>query len=233
MATVNAIALSLIQEAEESTDDTGFVTKIEKRVNEALQEIGLAANFNPFRARSTFATVATQAQYSLPAKASQIIQLRFVVDGVPIPMKSIQELAALGFRLEEPGRPRAWVEDGVVQSAGNNLVRIRLVPVPAAIESIEEEHYFDPTDTASASNLEVPDSFLVAVRQRVQVAMLINDGKYTAASLLQRQYEKNLERLVDREHEKPAQKIVLKEVDLANIRRRRGPRLPGNYDDRF
>ena len=233
MATVNAIALSLITEAEESTDDTGFVTKIEKRVNEALQEIGLAANFNPFRARSTFATVAAQPQYNLPAKASQIIQLRFTVDGVSIPMRSVQESTRLGLRLEDTGRPQAWIEDGVIQSGGNNLVRIRLVPVPVAIENIEEEHYFDPADTASASNLEVPDSFLVCVRLRVQIAMLINDGKYTAASLIQRQYDKNLERLVDREHQKPARKIVLKEVDIVNVRRGRGPRLPGNYDDRW
>lgn len=233
MATVNAIALSLITEAEESTDDAGFVTKIEKRVNEALQEIGLAANFNPFRARSSFSTAAATPTYNLPAKASQIIQLHFTVDGVPIPMRSVQELSRLGLRLEETGRPQCWIEDGVVQSGANNLVRIRMVPVPVSIESVEEEHYFDPTDTASASNLEVPDSFLVAVRLRTQVAMLINDGKYTAAALIQRQYDQNLKRLVEREHEKPSQKIVLKEVDIVNVRRRRGPRLPGNYDDRW
>src|SRR5215510_4140795 len=233
MATVNAIAISLIQEAEESTDDTGFVTKIEKRVNEALQEIGLAANFNPFRARSTFATAAATPSYNLPAKASQIIQLRFTVDGVAIPMRSVQELARLGLRLEDTGRPQCWVEDGVQQSGGNNLVRIRLVPVPVAIENIEEEHYFDPTDTASVSNLEVPDSYLVLVKDRVRIYILENDGRYMAASLVRRSYEKNLERLVEREHGKPAQKIVLKEVDIVNVRRRRGPRLPGNYDDRW
>src|SRR5262245_5345794 len=233
MATVNALALSLIQEAEESTDDTGFVTKIEKRVNEALQEIGLAANFNPFRARSTFATAAATPTYNLPTKANQIIQLRFTVDGAPVPMRSVQELTRLGLRPEDTGRPQAWIEDGVVQSGANTLVRIRLVPVPIAIENIEEEHYFDPTDTASASNLEVPDSYLVLVKDRVRIYILENDGRYTAASLVQRRYEKNLERLVDREHQKPARKIVLKEVDIINVRRRRGPRLPGNYDDRW
>ena len=148
-------------------------------------------------------------------------------------MRSVQELTRLGLRLEDTGRPQAWIEDGVVQSGANNLVRIRLVPVPIAIENIEEEHYFDPTDTASASNLEVPDSYLVLVKDRVRIYILENDGRYMAASLVQRRYEKNLERLVDREHQKPARKIVLKEVDIVNVRRRRGPRLPGNYDDRW
>lgn len=231
MATVNSIALSLIQEMEESTDDTGFVTKIEKRVNEALHEIGLAADYNPFRARSTFATVVGQAQYNMPAQARDIIQLRFTTDGTPIQMRTVQELVRLGIKLDTSGRPESWLEDGVIQSGANNLLRIRLVPIPASVENIEEEHYFDSADTASASQLQVPDSFLVVVKDRVRMYMLENDEKYDAASLVGRRYEANLNRLIQRESSKPAQKIVLKETDLSNIRRRRGPRLPGNYPD--
>ncbi len=231
MATVNALALSLIQESEESTDDTGFVAKIEKRVNEALHEIGLAADYNPFRSRATFATVIGQAQYNMPAQAREIIQLQFTVDGTPIPMRTRQELARLGIRLENSGRPQAWLEDGVVQSGVNNLLRIRLVPVPASVENIEEEHYFDSADTASASHLQVPDSFLVLVKDRVRIYMLENDQRYDAATLVQRRYEANLARLIRRENSKPSQKIILKEIDLANTRRRRGPSLPGSFPD--
>lgn len=226
---MNSIALSLIQEAEESTDDAGFVTKIEKRVNEALHEIGLAANYNPFRTRSSFPTVVGQAQYSMPAQVRDIIQLRFTVDGEPIEMATVQELARFGVRLEQSGRPRFWLEDGTVQSGVNNLLRIRLVPVPAAIETIEQESYFDSADTATASHLQVPDSFLVVLKDRVRIYMLENEQKYDAATLVQRRYEQNLARLIRREVSKPSQKIILKETDLAYTRRGSGPRLPGNY----
>lgn len=231
MATVNALALDLIKEVGESTDESTFVTLIEKRVNEALHEIGLATNFNPFKSRSTFATAVGTAQYNMPASAREIIQLHFKTDGEPISMRTIQELTRRGIKLTDPGRPQFWLEDGVVQSGANNLLRIRLVPVPAAVEDIEEEHYFDSTDTASASHLQVPDSFLVAVKDRVRSFLLERLGKYDASALAIRRYEANLKRITGREHAKVSQKIVLQEVDLANTRRRRGPRLPGNFPD--
>lgn len=231
MATVNALALDLITEVGESTSQTAFVTLVEKRVNEALHEIGLATNFNPFKARSTFATAVGTAQYNMPTSAREIIQLQFTTDGQPITMATTQELARRGLKLTDPGRPQFWLEDGVVQSGVNNLLRIRLVPVPAAIENIEEEHYFDSTDTASASHLQVPDSFLVCVKDRVRSFLLENLGKYDASGLVIRRYENNLKRLTARENGKVAEKVTLAEVDLANSRRRRGPRLPGNYPD--
>lgn len=231
MATVNALAVDLITEVGESTSQTAFVTLVEKRVNEALHEIGLATNFNPFKARSTFATVIGTPQYNMPTSAREIIQLQFTVDGQPIPFATTQELARRGLKLTDPGRPQFFLEDGVVQSGANNLLRIRLVPVPAAIENIEEEHYFDSTDTASASHLQVPDSFLVCVKDRVRSFLLENLGKYDASALAIRRYENNLKRIVSKENGKVAEKITLAEVDLANRRRRRGPRLPGNYPD--
>ncbi len=232
MATVNALALDLITEVGESTSQTGFVILVEKRVNEALHEIGLATNFNPFKARSTFATVVGgSSQYSMPASAREIIQLQFVTDGQPIVFATIQELARRGIKLTDPGRPQFWLEDGVVQSGANNLLRIRLVPVAVAVENVEEEHYFDSTDTASASHLQVPDSFLVCVKDRVRSFLLENLGKYDASALAIRRYENNLKRLTTRENGKVAEKITLAEVDLARSRRRRGPRLPGSFPD--
>ncbi len=231
MATVNALALDLITEAGESTSQTAFVTLVEKRVNEALHEIGLATNFNPFKARDTFSTGVATPQYNLPATAREIIQLQFVVDGQPIAFATTQELARRGLKLTDPGRPQFWLEDGVVQSVANNLLRIRLVPVPVAIESVEREFYFDSTDAASASHLQVPDSFLVTVKDRVRSFLKENLGKYDASALDIRRYENNLKRLTARENGKVAEKIILAEVDLARSRRRRGPRLPGSYPD--
>jgi hypothetical protein len=231
LSTPNSIALSLIKEVGESTDDADFVLLVEKRVNEAVQEIALAANFNPYKARSPFNTAIGTPTYNMPATARELIQLRFVTDGAPIAYATTQELVARRLKLTDPGRPQFWLEDGVVVVGSDTLLKVRLVPVPAAVESIEEEHYFDPTDTASASNIPIPLSWIVPTLDRVRSFLLENLGKYDASALAIRRYEKSLKRIADRENNKTADKAVLQEVDLANLRRRRGPRLPGNFPD--
>jgi hypothetical protein len=231
VATPNSIALSLITEVGESTDDTDFVSLVEKRVNEAVQEIALATNFNPYKARAPFDTAIGTATYNMPATARELIQLQFVTDGVPIAYATTQDMARRGLKLTDPGRPQFWLEDGVVLSGSNTLLKIRLVPVPVAIESIEEEHYFDPTDTASASHIPIPLSWIVPTLDRVRSFLLENLGKYDASALAIRRYENGLKRIANRENNKTADKAVLQEVDLANLRRRRGPRLPGRFPD--
>jgi hypothetical protein len=231
MPTPNSIALSLIAEQGESSDDPDFVTLVEKRVNEAVQEIALAANFNPYKVRATFSTEIGTPTYNMPATARELTQLRFVTDGAPISYSTTQELVARRIKLTDPGRPQFWLEDGVVVVGSNTLLKIRVVPVPVAIESVEEEHYIDPTDTASASQIPIPLSWIVAVLDRTRSWFLENLGKYDASALAIRRYEKSLKLIANRENNKNADKAVLQEVDLANLRRRRGPRLPGNFPD--
>lgn len=229
MPTLNSVALSLIIEVGESTDDPDFVLLVEKQVNKAVQEIALATNFNPYKGRSPFSTAIGTAVYNMPAAVRELIQLQFVTDGVPIPMSTTQDLARRGLKFTDPGRPQFWLEDGVVVVGSDTLLKIRLVPVPVAVESIEEQHYFDPTDIASASQMPIPFSFLVPTQDRVLSFLQENQGKYDASALSIRRYENGLKRISNRENNKDARKVVLQEVDLANLRRRRGPRLPGNF----
>lgn len=231
MATPNIVALELIQELEEATDDVGFVQRIELRVNEALDEIAVVTNWNHFKTRSTFSTSVGVAQYKMPAGAREIIQLRYLDTGEPIPLLTVQEAARRSIKLEDSGRARAWLEDGNVIDTGNVVLQIRLWPVPAAIASIEREFYYHPSEVASGSQLPIQDQYIVLVKDRVRAAMLENAQMYDAADRAQRRYESNLARLVKVEQSKIADKVVLREVDLANIRRSRGPRLPGNYPD--
>ena len=58
MATPNSEATAILQSMEKATDDAGFVQRVEKRINDALDEIAVATNYNMFRTRSTFPTVA-------------------------------------------------------------------------------------------------------------------------------------------------------------------------------
>lgn len=230
MATINSIALDLISEFEESSDDLGFVAKIEKRINEALDEIAVSTDYNTFKARQTISTVASQAQYNMPQGAREIIQLRYLDTGEPIALTSIQELARRGVKLEDAGRARWWLEDGTVLSGSNVLLRIRLAPVPNAILTFEAEYYYHPSDVASASHLPVQDQFIVLVKDRVRASILENDQKYDAADRAQRRYESNLQRIVLQEERKVAKSSALKQTDLAGVRRRQFPILdPSHY----
>ena len=219
MATVNSIAVQLIEELEESTDDTGFVSRVELKVNQALDEIAIATNWNTFRTRSTFNTAIGTDQYQLPTGGREIIQLRYTDTGEPIPHWTIQEAARRGIKLEDAGRARAWLEDGNLVSGSNVLYQFRLSRVPDAVVEIEQEYFYHPSEVASGSVLPVQDQHVVLVLDRVRASMLELDQKYDAADRAQRRYESNLANLVKRESRKVAAFTVLKQTDLLNIRR--------------
>src|SRR5262249_17755316 len=215
----------------DQTDDASFVAVIEKRINDAMDEVAAVTGWNVFHTRDTFNTAASTPTYDMPAGLREIIQLRFTDNGEPIPLLSIQEAVRRGIKLEDSGRPQAWLEDGHFQSGANNLYRIRLWPVPASVLTIERHYYFNPADVASASHIPIQDNLIVAVKHHVRAAMSVNDERFDEASYYRRAFEQILERLVKQEQGKVSQKVILREVDLSGVRRRRGPRLPGNYPD--
>jgi hypothetical protein len=221
LATVNSIALDLLREFDFSTDDSGLVSQVERWVNDALDEIAVATDWNHFHTRGTIPTVIAQAQYTLPAGAREIIQLRYIATGEPIEHWTVQEAARRGVILETAGRARAWLEDGILLSGSNNLYRIRLYPVPDAVVSIEAEYYYHPSDVASGSVLPVQDQHIVLVKDRVRAYILEEgeDQRYEAADRAQRRFESNLAKLVKREKHKVAANLVLKPSDIRRTRR--------------
>jgi hypothetical protein len=73
MSTPNSETIAILQSMEKATDDAGFVQRVEKRVNDSLDEIAVATNYNMFRTRSTFNT--PPLRYQLPV-GREIEQLR-------------------------------------------------------------------------------------------------------------------------------------------------------------
>lgn len=233
MSTVNSIALDLIKERGDQSDDANFVAVVETRINDAMDEIAAYTGWNVFHARDTFNTQVGVAQYNMPAGLREIIQLRYTADGQPLPLLTIQEAARRGIRLEESGKAQAWLEDGHIQVGADNLYRIRLWPVPSAILTIEREFYYNPADVASMSHLPVQDNLIVAIKHHVRARMALYDERFDEADRYQNAFTQILDRLIKQEHSKASQKVTLQEVDLSGIRRRRGPKLPGNYPERW
>lgn len=191
----------------------------------------MATDWNHFRARGTFPTVIGEPRYTLPQGGREIIQLRYVDNGEPIDLVTIQEAARRGVKLEEPGRACVWLEDGAVIDGSNVLYRYRLAPVPDSILTVEREWFYHPSEVASSAQLPVQDQLVVLVKDWVRASLLELDQKYDAADRARRRYELNLDRLVRREKRKVAQHTQLKPSDLRRDGRRPQAMFPGDHFD--
>jgi len=204
MATPNSEATAILQSMEKATDDAGFVARVEKRINDALDEIAVATNYNMFRTRSTFSTVASTAVYQLPAGGREIEQLRYTDTGEPIWLWGTQEAARNMAKLEDSGRARVWIPDGNLVSGVNVLYQFRLAPVPNSILTIERTFFYRPSEVATSTVIPIQDQYLPLIRSYVKADLYELDGMLDRAREQRGIYAGLLDRLVKQEKRKVA-----------------------------
>lgn len=211
---------------EKRTDDTEFVARVEKRVNYALDEIAVATNYNMFKTRSTFNTVAGQAEYQLPAGGREIEQLRYTDTGEPIWLWTTQEAARAMAKLEDDGRAKVWIEDGVITSGANVLYQFRLARVPDSILEIERTFFYHPSEIATSTVIPVQNQYIPLVRRFVKASLYELSQQENKAEIERKQYDKLLEGLVRQEKRKVAAITQMKANDI----RRDGGRPQAQFD---
>src|SRR5215510_13457808 len=226
MATPNSEATAILQSMEKATDDAGFVARVEKRINNALDEIAVATNYNMFRTRSMFNTVAGTAVYQLPVGGREIEQLRYTDTGEPIWLWGTQEAARYMAKLENSGRARVWIQDGVLVSGANTLYQFRLAPVPDSVVTIERTFFYHPSEIASATVIPIQDQYLPLVRRFVRASLLFLSQQYDQADREQRIYDRLLDQLVKQEKRKVAAITRIRPSDV----RRDGGRAQAIFD---
>lgn len=204
MATPNSEAIAILQSMEKSTDDAGFVSRVEARINNALDEIAIATNYNMFRTRTTFDTVAGTAVYQLPVGGRDIEQLRYTDNGQPLWLWTPQEAARYGAQLEEQSRPAVWLEDGILVSGSNVLYQFRLARVPDDEYEIEQYYYFHPSEVGTSTVIPVLEQFLPLIRHYVKAELHELDGMLDRAKEQRGIYNALLEKLEKREKRKVA-----------------------------
>jgi hypothetical protein len=187
---------------EKSTDDAGFVSRVEKRINDALDEIAITTNYNMFRTRDTFSTVAGTAVYQLPTGGRDIEQLRYTDTGQPLWLWGTQEAARAMAMLEESGRARVWIEDGILVSGSDVLYQFRLAPVPDEALEIEQYYYFHPSEVTTAQVIPVLEQFLPLIRRYVKAELYELDGMLDRAQEQRKLYNALLSNLAVREKRK-------------------------------
>lgn len=204
MATPNSLAVEILQNMEKATDDAGFVQRVEKRVNDALDNIAITTNYNMFKTRSTFNTAAGTSVYQLPAGGRDIEQLRYTDNGSPIWLWGTQEAARYMAKLEDSGRAAVWIEDGILVSGSNVLYQFRLAPVPNSVLTIERSYYFHPSDVATATVIPVMEQFIPLIRYYVKAELYELDGMLDRAKEQRGIYDKLVDKLEKREKRKVA-----------------------------
>jgi hypothetical protein len=204
MATPNSLAIEFLQNMEKATDDAGFVQRVEKRVNNALAEIAVTTNYNMFKTRSTFSTVAGTAVYQLPAGGRDVDQLRYTDTGQPLWLWGTQEAARALAKLEDPGRAAVWIEDGILVSGSNVLYQFRVAPVPTSTLTIERTYYFHPSEVTTAQVIPILDQFIPLLRCYVKADLYELDGMLDRAKEQRGIYTGLLNGLEKREKRKVA-----------------------------
>jgi len=204
MATPNSLAIEILQNMEKSTDDAGFVQRVEKRVNDALDNIAITTNYNMFKTRSTFSTAATVPTYQLPVGGRDIEQLRYTDTGEPIWLWGTQEAARYMAKLEDSGRARVWVEDGILVSGANVLYQFRLAPVPNSVLTVERTYYFHPSEVATSTVIPVLEQFIPLIRYYVKAELYDLDGMLDRAKDQRSIYQNLVDKLEKREKRKVA-----------------------------
>lgn len=200
---------------EKATDDANFVQRVEKRVNDALDEIAVATNYNMFRTRSTFSTVAGTAVYQLPVGGREIEQLRYTDTGEPIWLWGTQEAARYMAKLEDSGRARVWIEDGNLVSGANVLYQFRLAPVPNSVLTIERTYFYHPSEVATSTVIPIQDQYLPLVRCYVKAQLYELDGMLDRATQQRAIYTQLMDSLVKQEKRKVAATTQQRYNDLA------------------
>jgi len=234
MATPNSEAISILQQMEKATDDGNFVLRVEKRINDALDEIAVATNYNMFRTRSTFSTVAGTSVYQLPVGGREIEQLRYTDTGEPLFLWGTQEAARYMAKLEDSGRARVWIEDGNLVSGSNVLYQFRLAPVPNSVLTIERTFFYYPSEIASTTVIPIQDQYLPLIRCYVKAGLYEMDGLLDRAREQRNIYTILLDRLVKQEKRKVAAMTQQRYNDLPGA----GPRPqaifnPSNFKNPF
>ena len=204
MATPNSEAIAILQSMEKATDDAGFVQRVEKRINDCLDEIAVSTNYNMFRTRSTFNTVVGTAVYQLPVGGRDIEQLRYTDTGEPLWLWGTQEAARYMAKLEDSGRARVWIEDGIVVIGSDVRYQFRLAPKPNAILAIEQVYFFHPSEVGTATVVPVLEQYLPLIRHYVKADLYELDGMLDRAQEQRRIYGALLDKLEKREKRKIA-----------------------------
>lgn len=230
--TVNALALVLLREQDEASDDTEMVSVVEAWIDDAVDEIASALKTKFFKKIATLNTVAAQRAYALSEDVIDIRSIRFIDTDEPIDYQDEMNLANIAENLENQGKPRWWYFTDNTNGTNEVKRNIAFAPIPSAIFNLELSEYVHPTTTALATGDNVPfrKEWILAIKHRVRAYILMSDKDYEGATKYLQMFYQKLEEMKADELKSPAAKLlVMQPRDLGQQNDRRFAKLDPSH----
>lgn len=225
LLTVNALALKILTEQDEATDNTEMVSLVETWIDDAVDEIASAYDWKFFKQLDTLATVASQQRYALTENVVDVRGIRFVDTDEPIDYQDEMTLFNTAQDFENEGKPRYWFYMETSAGTDENIKNIGFLPIPDAVYNLIVNVSVHPTTTAlgTSSNIPFRKEFILAIKHRVRAYILMNDKDYEGAQQYLQMFYAKLNDMIAKENRSPA----------AQVLRLQTRDLPGQGDQRF
>ena len=228
LLTVNALALVLMREMDEATDNTELVSVVESWIDDAVDEIASAYDWKIFKQIDTLSTVASQSTYALSENVIDVRGIRFVDTDEPVDYSDEQNLFGVAEDLENLGKPRWWFYADTSTGTDEVVKNIRFSPIPDAIYSLTLSVQVHPSTTAliTSSNIPFRKETILAIKNRVRAYKLMDDKDYEGATAYLQMFYKKLDDMIAKESKSPSAQILrMQPRDLHNQGDRRFARL--------
>lgn len=227
--TVNDLALVLMREQDEATDDANFVTVVETWIQDALDEFSSAAEWRLFRNTVVLPTVASQSTYALSANVREIRSIRFQDTNETIEYVDSPRLFSIAEDLENLGKPQFWFWKSSTVAA-DPIYNIQLVPIPDGIYSLELLAVFHPTLSPLTSALiPLQQEMILALKYRVRAYLLARDKDYDGSNSNLQLFYGKVDQMMQRENAPKANNIRMQVRDISNSSDRRLARLDPDH----
>lgn len=228
LLTVNALALVLMREMDEATDNTELVSVVESWIDDAVDEIAAAADWKIFKQLDTLATIASTSTYALSQDVIDVRSIRFVDTDEPIDYQDETSLFGVAEDLENLGKPRWWFYTNTSAGTDEVIKNIRFSPIPDAIYNLTLSVQVHPTTTAliTSSNIPFRKETILAIKNRVRAYKMMDDKDYEGATAYLQMFYKQLDDMRSKENKSPSAQILrMQPRDLHNQGDRRFARL--------
>lgn len=219
LLTVNALALKILTEQDEATDNSEMVSLVETWIDDAVDEIASAYDWKIFKQLDTLATVASQQRYALNENVIDVRGIRFVDTDEPIDYCDEMSLFNTAQDFENEGKPRYWFFMEPTTGTDEIIKNIGFLPIPDAIYNLIVNVQVHPTTTALATGSNVPfrKEMILAIKHRVRAYILMNDKDYEGAQQYLQMFYNKLNEMIAKENRSPAAQILrLQPRDLGN-----------------
>lgn len=220
--TINQLALVLMADQDEASDNTDLVSVIESWISDAIDEISSATDWISLKSIFSLNTVASQATYTLDSSIKDIRSIRFTGTDEEITYVDEPRLFSIASDLEQLAKPRFWFFDSQSTNPADAIpaqppLKIRFHPIADTVYPLmvsARKHALIAPISGSAV-IPFRQEMIPAIKDRVRAYILGNDKDYEGMQVYLQMFYDKVNKLVAKEESKPgANYLVMQPRDV-------------------